>query len=124
MSYFESLFPASDALTKQVQRAIKAMMLPKDENGYLIINKTEEQLEEEKDLSYFLKRSNASLSSLNDCVPVMLHCKPEDVSYLMTLILKCITLKDKYETVIETADGILFYTRQEQTLRVLLDSLM
>ncbi|MBQ9579921.1 MAG: hypothetical protein IJR23_01940, partial [Lachnospiraceae bacterium] len=27
MSYFESLFPASDALTKQVQRAIKAMML-------------------------------------------------------------------------------------------------
>ncbi|MBQ9579897.1 MAG: hypothetical protein IJR23_01820, partial [Lachnospiraceae bacterium] len=52
MSYFESLYPAGTALTKQVQRAIKSMMLPKDEHGYLIINKTEEQLEEEKDLSF------------------------------------------------------------------------
>lgn len=124
MSYFESLYPAGTALTKQVQRAIKSMMLPKDEHGYLIINKTEEQLEEEKDLSFFLKRSHASLSNLDGCVPVLLHCSPDDTSYLMSLILKCITLKDKYETVFETADGILFYTRQEQTLRVLLESLL
>ena len=36
MNYFESLYPASDALTKQVQRAVKAMDMPKDENGYYI----------------------------------------------------------------------------------------
>ena len=35
MNYFESLYPASDALTKQVQRAIKSLDMPKDENGYL-----------------------------------------------------------------------------------------
>ena len=36
MNYFESLYPASDALTKQVQRAIKALDMPKDEKGYFI----------------------------------------------------------------------------------------
>ena len=30
MNYFESLYPPSDALTKQVQRAVKAMDMPKD----------------------------------------------------------------------------------------------
>ena len=50
MSYFESLYPASDALTKQVQRAVKAMDMPKDDTGYFIPNKTTEQLAEEKNL--------------------------------------------------------------------------
>lgn len=40
MKYFESLYPASDSLTKQVQRAIKSLDMPKDPNGYFIINKT------------------------------------------------------------------------------------
>ena len=31
MAYFESLYPAGSALTKQVQRAIKSMDLAKDE---------------------------------------------------------------------------------------------
>ena len=30
MKYFESLYPASDSLTKQVQRAIKSLAMPKD----------------------------------------------------------------------------------------------
>ena len=30
MSYFESLYPASDALTKQVQRAVQSLHMPKD----------------------------------------------------------------------------------------------
>ena len=47
MNYFESLYPASDALTKQVQRAIKAMDMPKDEHGFLIVNKTTDQFEKE-----------------------------------------------------------------------------
>ena len=55
MNYFESLYPASDALTKQVQRAIKALDMPKDENGYYIVNKTSAQLENEKQnlISYY-----------------------------------------------------------------------
>ncbi len=45
MKYFESLYPASDALTKQVQRAIRSLNMPKDELGYFIPNKTAEQFE-------------------------------------------------------------------------------
>ena len=33
MTYFESLYPSGSALTKQVQRAIKAMDLAKDKDG-------------------------------------------------------------------------------------------
>lgn len=36
MSYFESLYPASDALTKQVQRAVQSLHMPKDANGFLL----------------------------------------------------------------------------------------
>lgn len=124
MSYFESLYPASEALTKQVQRAIKAMELPKDEHGYLIINKTKEQLEEEKDLSYLLKKSRACLSDLSECEPVFLRCEPADADYLLTLVTRCLTLKDKYETVFATSNGILFYTKQRNQLEILLNSLI
>ncbi|SFQ21845.1 hypothetical protein SAMN02910358_01162 [Lachnospiraceae bacterium XBB1006] len=124
MSYFESLYPASDALTKQVQRAIKAMNLPKDEHGYLIVNKTQEQLDEEKDLQYFLRKSHATLGDLSKCKPVFLRCDPMDANYLLTLILHCLTLKDKYETVYATANGILFYTTQPENLETLLSSLI
>lgn len=51
MGYFQSLYPASDALTKQVQRAIKAMDMPRDERGYFIVNKTSEQFEQDKEIS-------------------------------------------------------------------------
>lgn len=36
MSYFESLYPASDALTKQVQRAVQSLHMPKDADGFLL----------------------------------------------------------------------------------------
>lgn len=124
MSYFESLYPASDSLTKQVQRAIKSMALPKDDHGYLIVNKTKDQLEEEKDLSHLLHRSNAFLADLSDCEPLLLHCNKDDASYLLHLITKCLGLKDKYETVLQTSDGVLFYTRQRSQLETYLNSLI
>ena len=55
MKYFESLYPASDALTKQVQRAIRSLNMPKDELGYFIPNKTAEQLAQEQELTYIFK---------------------------------------------------------------------
>ena len=39
MSYFESLYPASDALTKQVQRAVQSLHMPKDADGFFIVHK-------------------------------------------------------------------------------------
>ena len=56
MKYFESLYPASDALTKQVQRAIRSLNMPKDELGYFIPNKTAEQLAQEQELTYIFKK--------------------------------------------------------------------
>ena len=58
MNYFESLYPASDALTKQVQRAIKSLDMPKDEKGFYIVNKTAAQLENEKQITQLLKDAN------------------------------------------------------------------
>ena len=55
MNYFESLYPASDALTKQVQRAIKALDMPRDEHGYFIVNKTVDQFNQENTISNAFK---------------------------------------------------------------------
>ena len=124
MGYFQSLYPASDALNKQVQRAIKNMNLPRDEHGYLIINKTSQQLEEEKDLSAVMTRSKASVNEMTDWEPLFLSCEPDDVEYLLTLIKKCITLQGKYETALPTTNGILFYTNNKNQLSTLLNSLL
>ena len=37
MKYFESLYPASDALTKQVQRAVQSLHMPKSFRGFSFI---------------------------------------------------------------------------------------
>lgn len=124
MSYFESLYPASDSLNKQVQRAIKSMNLPKDPDGYLIINKTLEQIGQEKDFSYFLKRSNSHLVSLEECETLLLRCDPKDADMLMKLCTECSTLNGKYETALPTNNGILFYTKNKNHLRIMLQSLI
>ena len=124
MSYFQSLYPASEALNKQVQRAIKNMNLPKDENGFLIINKTPTQLEEEKTLSSFLTSSQASINELEQCEPLLLSCREEDAQYLLVLIKRCLTLQGKYETAYATSNGVLFYTKNKSQLITFLESLI
>lgn len=124
MNYFQSLYPASEALNKQVQRAIKNMNLPKDENGYLIINKTATQLEEEKALSAFMTDSMAGVNELISCEPLLLSCKPEDAEYMLVLIKRCLTLQGKYETAMATSNGVLFYTKNKSQLVTLLESLI
>lgn len=124
MSYFESLYPASDSLTKQVQRAVKAMNMPKDGNGYFIINKSHEQLEQEEDLRYLFEKGSASLCSLEECEKVFLKVDSGIGSYLMDRIQSSITFRDKYITMVKTSDGILFYTDNRVVLSTLLDSLI
>ena len=72
MKYFESLYPASDSLTKQVQRAIKSLGMPKDANGYFIINKTAEQLDQDHELTFMLQKSHAHITSLDNCETLFL----------------------------------------------------
>ena len=70
MVYFESLHPASPSLTKQVQRAVSALNLPRDENGYFMINKTAEDYAVEQELTHLL--SDSSLTDLSCCTPMLL----------------------------------------------------
>ena len=119
MKYFESLYPASDSLTKQVQRAIKSLDMPKDPNGYFIINKTAEQLDQDQELSFMLQKSKAHVTSLEDYETLFLATDPNYKSYLLQLI-----RESKYITILDTTDGLLFYTKNASQLRTLLESLM
>lgn len=124
MNYFESLYPASDALTKQVQRAVKALNMPKDEAGYFIPNKTTEQLEQEKELQYLLHKGNASVCSMEDYKPVFLKTSPEISSYLLDVIDRSPVFEGKYITAHCTLNGILFYTKTPSQLEILINSLI
>ena len=111
MSYFESLYPASDSLAKQVQRAVKSMNMPKDSNGYFIINKSREQLEQEEDLRYLFQKASASVEPLEEYETVFLRADAKLASYLMV-------------TMVKTSNGILFYTLNKPVLVTLLNSLI
>lgn len=124
MSYFQSLYPASDALTKQVQRAVKALHMPKDDKGYFIINKTEAQLNQDKEISFLLKKTNAAVVPSFDCETLFLSLDPECKDYLYQLISSSDTFSDKMITMLNTSNGLLFFTKSRQQLEVLLNSLI
>ena len=123
MNYFESLYPASDALTKQVQRAVKAMDMPKDENGYYIVNKTNAQLEQENEITSLLKNANVSVHPMEQVDTIFLSVVPHMRSYLLHLIETTESFKGKYITIVETSNGILIYTENKNQLLILLNSL-
>lgn len=123
MNYFESLYPASDALTKQVQRAVKAMDMPKDANGYFIVNKTSAQLEQENEITSLLKNANVSVHPMEQVDTVFLSVVPHLRSYLVHLMETTESFKGKYITIVETVNGILIYTENKNQLLILLNSL-
>ncbi|MBQ2705677.1 MAG: hypothetical protein IJF60_02555 [Agathobacter sp.] len=123
MNYFESLYPASDALTKQVQRAIKAMDMPKDEHGFYIVNKTSAQLENEKEISHLLQNANVSIHPMEQVETVFLSINSYMKSYLVHLLETTETFQGKYITIVETSNGLLIYTENKNQLLILLNSL-
>lgn len=124
MSYFESLYPASDALTKQVQRAVKSLNMPKDEYGYFIPNKTADQLQQEKELQYLFQKANAAIHSMEDYKPLLLQTTPETASYLLSVIEASPLFERKYLTAHVVSNGILFYTKNPSQLEILIKSLI
>lgn len=124
MNYFESLYPASDALTKQVQRAIRSLDMPKDEFGYFIPNKTTEQLSQEKELQYLFGKADACVLSMEDCKPLLLKADDSIASYLLDVIRRSPVFDGKYLTAHTTSGGILFYTKNPSQLEILLNSLI
>lgn len=123
MNYFESLYPASNALTKQVQRAVKALDMPKDEHGYFIVNKTSAQLEQETELTHLLKTANITVHPMEQIDTVFLSVAPHLRSYLIHMLENTDSFKNKYITLVETSNGVLIYTENKKQLLILLNSL-
>lgn len=124
MGYFQSLYPASDALTKQVQRAIKAMDMPKDEHGYFIVNKTSEQMEQDQEIKSLLQKGEASLLSLEESEPILIRIAPELADYLIFRFTSSVSLKDRFDTILKTNNGILIYTRQKARILSYIQTLL
>lgn len=124
MKYFESLYPASDSLTKQVQRAVKSLAMPKDDKGYFIINKTESQLSQDKEISFLMDKTSATLSSLDECETIFLNCDGRYKDYLYQLLSESESCKEKYVTMVNSSNGIIFYTKNRTQLEILLGSLI
>lgn len=123
MNYFESLYPASDALTKQVQRAIKALDMPKDERGYFIVNKTAAQLDQEKEISGLFARAHVSIDPMEGYETVFLSADAPMRSYLIYTLEQSETFRGKFLTILETSNGLLIYTQNRKQLLILLNSL-
>jgi hypothetical protein len=123
MNYFESLYPASDALTKQVQRAIRAMDMPKDDDGYLVVNKTTDQFEQENTLKNAFLSAGAAINPMDNIETVFLAVPAHMRSYLIGLIETTVIFQGKYLTIAEVSGGLLFYTSKKAALLELLNSL-
>ena len=124
LSYFQSLYPASDSLTKQVQRAVKSLNMPKDERGYFIINKTEEQLNQDKEIAFLLKKTGAAIEPLEEYETLFVRCDGDYKDYLYQLLSESDTFADKIITMINSSSGIIFYTKNKHQLEILVNSLI
>ena len=124
MGYFQSLYPASDSLNKQVQRAVKSLGMPKDDRGYFIINKTESQLNQDKEIAFLLKKTNASISPLDQYETIFLKADGAYKDYLYQLLSESTTFSEKVITILNTSNGLLLYTYNRQQLEILLNSLI
>lgn len=124
MSYFEALYPASSALTKQVQRAVKSLNMPKDEFGYYIPNKTADQLSHESELTSLFKKAGTAIVPINDLEPLFISASKELRSYLMHVLETSPLFDGKFVTMVETNNGILLYTKNYSQLEILINSLL
>lgn len=124
MNYFESLYPPSDALTKQVQRAVKALDMPKDDKGFFIVNKTSDQFDQEKEITQLFEKAHVSIHPMEKIDTLFLSADAHLRSYIIHLLETSQTFQGKYVTLMETCNGILIYTENRNQLLILLNSLI
>lgn len=122
ISYFESLYPASPSLTKQVQRVVASMKLARDTDGYFMIDRTQEEYALEQELAHLL--TEASLHPMEQSVPVLLEVEAPFRQYLIYLAEHSVPLRDKYDTILETSNGVLFYTSSPEKLKASIQELL
>ncbi len=124
MSYFESLYPASDALTKQVQRAVKALDMPKDERGFFIVNKTAAQLQQEQEITRLFGQAHVAVHPMENLETIFLSADAPLRTYLIHSLEQSETFRGKFFTIIEASNGLLIYTQNKNQLLILLNSLI
>ena len=124
MSYFQSLYPASDSLTKQVQRAVKNLQMPKDEKGYFIINKTEAQLNQDKEIAFLMQKCNSEVLPFENYESLFLKADGKYKDYLYQLLSESETFSDKIITMINSSNGLILYTSNKQQLEIMINSLI
>ena len=122
LPYFESLYPASDSLTKQVQRAVKSMQLPKDEHGFFLINKTPKQFEQDQEIKQIFAKSVVSIEFVETGSPIFLKATSSLCPYILELLRTSQTLQDKILTMLPTYNGILIYSNEPKQLEKILSS--
>lgn len=124
MSYFQSLYPTSDSLAKQVQRAVTHLDLPKDEKGYLIINKSKSQIEEERNLSKLLHSQHASIDLLEQTETLLVKLDPDLAAYTAKQMMQTSLLQELFLTIIPTVNGLLFLTNKKEELVHVLNNMI
>ncbi len=124
MKYFESLYPVGDSLNKQVQRAIKSLDMPKDENGYFVINKTSAQMDEDREIGRLLRSSKAETLDLDSYDKLFLKIEDKYRDYFIRLLHDSLTFKGKFVTIVNSSDGLIIYTENKTNLETLINSLM
>ncbi len=124
MKYFESLYPVGESLNKQVQRAIKALDMPRDESGYFIINKTSAQMDEDREIGRILRSAKAESVDLEKYDKLFLRMDEKYREYFVKLLQESKTFEGKYVTIVNSSDGLIIYTDNKTNLVTLINSLM
>ena len=130
MSYFESLYPASPGLKKQIQRAIHEMDMAKDDDGFYIVGKTKAAARDEDELSALMKSSGASISDSGTEVlleTVFIEFDPEEryrIPYIAERLSRLEFLSGKYTALMPCTNGLMFFTPQTDNLTRLLSTLL
>lgn len=124
MGYFESLYPASDALTKQVQRAVSSLHMPKDSDGYFIVDKTAAQVEEEQLLGKLFADAQVSLHPMEQVETVFLSVPTHMQELLLHTFEQSDLFAGKILTIVRASNGLLIYTKDKEQLLLLLNRLI
>lgn len=119
--YFESLYPSSAGLTRQIQRAVSSMNLARDKDGYYMIDKTVEEYHAEQELGRMLRF--ASLTSLKECTPVLLKTSSWQQTAVIHLLKSIPGIYNHIETMASAEDGIIIYTKNAEQLAACLSGL-
>ena len=120
--YFESLYPPSPGLTRQIQRAVSSMNLARDKDGYYMIHKTVEEYKAEQELSHMLRFS--SLSSLNECTPLLLQTESWQQASVIHLLKSIPKIYALIETLAGADNGVIIYTKEPEPLTTLIKEFM